>query len=344
MLIFLTLIIVIIVVFNIIGLIISGPKYTGPVTDHFDGKKFINPGAVKAKGFSEVLKWALNRKRGPWNEVANFSYGPKPAARVDRGIKITFVNHSTFLIQANGLNILTDPVWSERTSPFSFLGPKRKRKPGIKFEHLPVIDLILLTHNHYDHLDIDTVRKIYKEHHPKIITPLGVKKFLEQKGVTGTCDLDWWDEYEINDEIKIQATPAQHFSARGTFDRDATLWCGYVIKRKEGNIYFVGDTGYNEKTFKEIGERCSPIDIAFVPIGAYKPQWFMSPIHCSPEEAVKIHIDLNSKQSIAMHFGTFPLADEGGEEPVNDLKEALQKNNIPLEKFIVLKEGEEKVF
>jgi L-ascorbate metabolism protein UlaG (beta-lactamase superfamily) len=344
MLVFVTLLIVIIAVFNIIGLIVSGPKYMGPVSDHFDGKKFINPGGVQAKGFREVLKWALNRKRGPWTEEKKFSYGPKPEARVDRGIKITFVNHSTFLIQTNGLNILTDPVWSERTSPFSFIGPKRKRKPGIKFEELPVIDLILLTHNHYDHLDVDTVRKIYNEHHPKIITPLGVKQFLQQNGISGTGDLDWWDEYEVNNEIKIQATPAQHFSARGAFDRDATLWCGYVIKRQEGNIYFVGDTGYNDNTFQEIGARCSPIDVALIPIGAYKPNWFMSPIHCSPEEAVKIHIDLKSRQSIAMHYGTFPLADEGGEEPVNDLKEALQKNTIPLDKFIALKEGEGKIF
>jgi L-ascorbate metabolism protein UlaG (beta-lactamase superfamily) len=342
MLIVLVALIAIIAVFNIIGLIISGPKYTGPVTDHFDGKKFINPTGIQAKGLREVLKWATNRKRGRWNKIENLTYGAKPAARVDRGIKITFVNHSTFLIQTNGLNILTDPVWSERASPFSFLGPKRKRKPGIKFEDLPVIDLILLSHNHYDHLDLDTVKKIYQEYRPKIITPLGVKKFLDQKRVYVTGDLDWWDEYQLNNDIKIQAVPAQHFSGRGTFDRDATLWCGYVIKRKERNIYFVGDTGYNDKTFKEIGERCAPIEIALIPIGAYKPQWFMSPIHCSPEEAIKIHIELKSKQSIATHFGTFALADEGREEPVNDLKEALQGNNIPQEKFIALKEGEGK--
>jgi L-ascorbate metabolism protein UlaG (beta-lactamase superfamily) len=344
MLTFLVFIIVIIAIFSIVGLILSGPKYSGPVTDHFDGKKFTNPTGIKAKGFSEVLKWAFNRKRGPWPEAKNLSYGAKPIARVDRGVKITFVNHSTFLIQTNGLNILTDPVWSERASPFTFMGPKRKRIPGIKLEDLPTIDLILLSHNHYDHLDLATLKKIFNTHHPKIITPLGVKALLEKNNIEGADDLDWWDEYKLNDHITIQATPAQHFSSRGTFDRDATLWCGFVIKRKEGNIYFAGDTGYNSKTFIEIGERCAPLNIALIPIGAYKPTWFMSPIHCSPEEAVQIHIDIKSFQSIATHFGTFPLADEGGEEPVSDLRAALDAKNIAREKFIALTEGESKSF
>jgi L-ascorbate metabolism protein UlaG (beta-lactamase superfamily) len=340
-----TLIVVsIIAIFSIVGYNISGPKYSGPVSDHFDGKKFINPTGIKAKGLPEVLKWAFNRKRGPWSEVKNFSYGPRPIARVDKGVKITFVNHSTFLIQANGLNILTDPVWSERVSPFTFLGPKRKRLAGIRFEDLPTIDLILLSHNHYDHLDLATLKKIYNAHHPKIITPLGVKALLEKHKIKGTADLDWWDEYKLNNDVIIQATPAQHFSSRGTFDRDATLWCGFVIKRKDGNVYFVGDTGYNDKTFKEIGARCYPIEVALIPIGAYKPQWFMSPIHCSPEEAVQIHIDLKSNQSIAMHFGTFPLADEGGIEPIHDLSAALSHHNIPTNKFVALEEGNSRTF
>jgi L-ascorbate metabolism protein UlaG (beta-lactamase superfamily) len=344
MLFILSLLVIIVAAFNVIGFVISAPKYNGPVTDHFDGKKFINPTGIKAKGLPDVLKWAFNRKRGPWSAKGNFTYGPKPVERVRDGVTITFVNHSTFLIQTNGLNILTDPVWSERTSPFTFMGPKRNRPAGIKLEDLPPIDVILLSHNHYDHLDIATLKKIYSRHKPKIITPLGVKAFLQKLNIMGTGDLDWWQELKLNDDITIQATPAQHFSGRGTFDRDATLWCGYVIRRKDGNIYFAGDTGYNEKTFKEIGERCAPINIALIPIGAYKPEWFMSPIHCSPQEAVKIHLDVKSQQSIATHFGTFPLADDGGEEPINDLHEALKANGISSEEFIVLKEGEPKKF
>ena len=213
------------------------------------------------------------------------------------------------------------------------------RPPGIKLEDLPKIDVMLLSHNHWDHLDITTVKKIYEAHHPKIVTPLGIKAFLEREGVLGAVDVDWWQEEIITTSLKIQSVPAQHFSGRGMFDRDATLWCGYVIKWPGGNIYFVGDTGYNETTFREIGERCAPIEVALVPIGAFKPQWFMSPIHCSPEQAVKIHLDSRAKSSIATHFGTFPLADDGEIEPVSELKIALEKSGVNAESFVVLQEG-----
>jgi L-ascorbate metabolism protein UlaG (beta-lactamase superfamily) len=321
------------------GYFISGPKYKGPVSDHFDGRRFINPGSIRAKGFREVLKWMITRKQGEWKEVSDRHDKEKPAARVDNGIRITFVNHSTFLIQVDGVNILTDPVFSERTSPVSWAGPRRMRPPGIKLEDLPGIDVLLLSHNHWDHLDIGTVKKIHALHHPKIVTPLGVKAFLNQESVTGTNDIDWWEQVEINPLLKVQSVPAQHFSGRGTFDRDATLWCGYVIHRRGGNIYFAGDTGYNDQTFNEIGERCTPIRVALIPIGAYKPKWFMSPIHCSPEEAVKIHQAVRSKNSVATHFGTFPLADDGQAEPVVELNKALQESGIYPDTFLVLKEG-----
>ena len=321
-----------------VGYFISGPKYKGPVSDHFDGRRFINPGSIKAKGFREVLKWMVAREQGEWKEVPA-GHGEKPASHFDNGIRITFVNHSTFLIQVDGVNILTDPVFSERTSPVQWAGPRRMRPPGILLEDLPAIDVLILSHNHWDHLDIAAVKKIHALHHPKIITPLGVKAFLDREGVTGAKDIDWWQEVEINTLLKIQSVPAQHFSGRGTFDRDATLWCGYVIHRRGGNIYFAGDTGYNDQTFKEIGERCAPIQVALLPIGAYKPKWFMSPIHCSPEEAVKIHREVRSKNSIATHFGTFPLADDGQTEPVAELNKALQEAGIDSETFLVLKEG-----
>ncbi|HMI67258.1 MAG TPA: MBL fold metallo-hydrolase [Cyclobacteriaceae bacterium] len=323
---------------GLVGYFISGPKYKGPVSDHFDGRRFINPGSIKAKGFREVLKWMVARKQGEWKEVPA-GQGEKPASRFDNGIRITFVNHSTFLIQVDGVNILTDPVFSERTSPVQWAGPRRMRPPGILLEDLPAIDVLILSHNHWDHLDIAAVKKIHALHHPKIITPLGVKAFLDREGVTGAKDVDWWQDEEINTLLKIQSVPAQHFSGRGTFDRDATLWCGYMIRRRGGNIYFAGDTGYNDQTFKEIGERCAPIQVALLPIGAYKPRWFMSPIHCSPEEAVKIHQEVRSKNSIATHFGTFPLADDGQREPVVELNKALQESGIDPETFLVLKEG-----
>ena len=341
---FLSVLVAFLIVVNILGSTLSGPRYSGPVSDHFNGHRFVNPGGIQAKGLMDALKWFSTRKKIAWRELENAPFGEKPETQIEKGVKITFVNHSTFLIQTEGLNILTDPIWSERASPFSFMGPKRMRPPGLDLNDLPPIHVVLISHNHYDHLDIDTLKKIVKAHRPKIFTPLGVKAFLDKKGIAVTKDMDWWNEYSLNDRLKIIATPAQHFSSRGTNDRDGSLWCGYMIKRNEGNIYFVGDTGYNDAIFKNIGEKFSPIQLAMIPIGAYKPQWFMSPIHCSPEEAVRIHLELRSKKSIAAHFGTFPLADEGQEQPLQDLKQALMQNNLGTEDFIALKEGQGRLF
>jgi L-ascorbate metabolism protein UlaG (beta-lactamase superfamily) len=326
--------------FVVIGISISAPVYKGPTTDHFDGKKFLNPTGIQAKGLKEVFKWATNRKRGEWKPNLSERYGPRPLERETENIRVTFVNHSTFLIQVDGVNILTDPVWSTRTSPFSWAGPKRMRLPGIKLEQLPKIHIVLLSHNHYDHLDIMTMRTIFGAHHPKIVVPLGVKRFLEENWIGGSVEMDWWQEDSLVSDVRIQSVPAQHFSGRGMLDRDKTLWCGYVLKTTKGNIYFAGDTGYNESTFKEIGDKAGPFKLSLLPIGAYQPRWFMSPIHTSPDEAVRIHMDVKSELSIGSHFGTFPLADEGLDEPKQDLRRALGLNNISLEKFITLEEGQ----
>jgi L-ascorbate metabolism protein UlaG (beta-lactamase superfamily) len=286
----------------------------------------------------------VNRKRGPWEPDLTENYGRHPLGHFKEGIRITFVNHSTFLIQVDGLNILTDPVWAHRVSPFTWAGPRRMKMPGIRFEHLPKIHVVVLSHNHYDHLDVQTMRLIFGAHHPKIIAPLGVRAFLEQHYISGAEEADWWDELTLHDEMKVQVVPAQHFSGRGFLDRDATLWCGYILKTSRGNIYFAGDTGYNEVTFKEIPSRCGPIKVALLPIGAYRPGWFMSPIHVSPEESVRIHFDVGSQTSIGMHFGTFPLADDGQDDPPNDLKLAIEKHRLREEEFILLREGESRVF
>jgi L-ascorbate metabolism protein UlaG (beta-lactamase superfamily) len=328
-------------VFFAIGAMLSAPKYHGPVSDHFDGRKFINPEGIQAKGLKDVWRWMLSRKREPWKATTSGQPGKRPLDFFKDGIRITFINHSTFLIQVDGVNILTDPVWSQRTSPFSWAGPKRMREPGIRFEDLPRIHYVLLSHNHYDHLDIKTMRLIHGAHHPeKIVTPLGVKSFLDQERIGSAMEMDWWDDVSLGDRLKVQAVPAQHFSGRGMLDRDATLWCGYVLTTTAGKIYFAGDTGYNEKTFKEIGERVGGFELSIIPIGAYKPRWFMSPIHADPAEAVKIHLDVKSKVSVASHFGTFPLADDGANDPVDDLHEAKTKNNLADAEFLVLKEGE----
>ena len=337
-------VVVVIATVFILGITISAPAYRGPRSDHYNGKAFTNPTGVKAKGGLEVFKWMLNRKQGPWKEINSPAYGPRPLTHFKDGIRVTFVNHSTFLIQVDGVNILTDPVWSKRVSPYSWIGPKRKRPPGIRFEDLPRIHLVLLTHNHYDHLDLQTMRMVFGGHHPRIVTPLGVKKFLDDHYITGAVERDWWQEVEPVSGLRVQAVPAQHFSGRGLIDRDATLWCGYVIKSTAGNIYFAGDTGYNPVTFQEIGSRCLPIKLSLLPIGAYKPAWFMAPIHVSPEESVKIHKDTKSQTSIAMHFGTFPLADDSSDDPVRDLRTAMDKHQVSEGEFIVLSEGEAKIF
>lgn len=328
----------------IFGFFLSAPVYKGPVSDHFDGKKFINPGGVQAKGLRELPKWLAGRnERIPWTSRMSIPPGKKPVEKNEDGVRVTFVNHSTFLLQMEGLNILTDPVWSERVSPFSFAGPKRMRPPGIRLEDLPHIDVVLLSHNHYDHLDIATVRTIHGAHHPLFIVPLGVGSFLQQNGIVRFTELDWWSGTTFQ-SLHIDAVPAQHFSGRGTFDRDATLWCGYMIKCKSDHIYFAGDSGYNPNTFVEIGQRFSPISLSLIPIGAFKPKWFMSPIHCCPEEAVQIHLDVKSHQTVATHFGTFPLADDGPEEPLNDLKKGLQEKGVNESKFLVLEEGDGRNF
>jgi L-ascorbate metabolism protein UlaG (beta-lactamase superfamily) len=327
----------------VVGILLSAPTYKGPVSDHFNGKTFTNPTGIKSKGFGEVLKWMCERKQGKWPERKNIKPGPRPLPRYDGGVRITFVNHSSFLIQVDGVNILTDPVWSERVSPFTFAGPKRMRPPGLNFDDLPRIDLVLLSHNHYDHLDIVTLKRIHDKYNPQFIVPLGVSAYLQSNKIELVRELDWWQTTAFGTNFTIEAVPAQHFSGRGTTDRDKTLWCGYAIHGNHGNVYFAGDTGYNPVTFKDIGSRTKPT-LAIIPIGAFKPEWFMSPIHCSPDEAVQIFKDLGSPQSIASHFGTFPLADDGLEDPIEGLKNAMKREGLSQEKFLVLEEGVAKDF
>jgi L-ascorbate metabolism protein UlaG (beta-lactamase superfamily) len=342
------------IVFIILGILLltilfaanalSAPRYRGPISDHFNGKEFFTPYGKQPAGFTDVLKWMTNRKKGEWKENLSANYGVRPLTFEKDPIRITFINHSTFLIQVDGVNIITDPVYSKRVSPFSWAGPKRMKLPGIRFEDLPRIDVVLLSHNHYDHLDLQTVRTLFGAHHPTFITPLGVKAFLEQEKIKGAIELDWWQMHQLKNSTRVQAVPAQHFSGRGLFDRNATLWCGYTLQTSKGIIYFAGDSGYNDFIFKEIAEKVGSIKVSILPIGAYKPYWFMSAVHTSPEDAVRAHIDLQSQNSIASHFGTFPLADEGEDDPRKDLAIALNKYNINDGTFLALKEGEFKVY
>ncbi|MEJ2004495.1 MAG: MBL fold metallo-hydrolase, partial [Cyclobacteriaceae bacterium] len=262
-----------------------------------------------------------------------------PEAHVDSSLHITYINHATFLVQTANSNILTDPIFSERASPFQWAGPKRMRPPGIKLDQVPEVDMVFISHNHYDHLDEASVKSIYERDKPLFIVPLGVGKFLNSIGITNHVELDWWEDHQWKN-LNIQSVPAQHFSGRGMFDRDKTLWAGYMLETPGHRIYFAGDTGYREAMFRELGERAGNPDVALLPLGAYRPRWFMSPIHVSPAEALKIHFDVKAGQSIAMHYGTFPLADEGQFTPVKELDSVLVQQGLNDSEFIVLPEGQ----
>ncbi len=316
--------------------IVAAPRFRGVKSDHFDGERFHNHQSGWQTEAS-FLQWQMNREPGQWREWVDAAPGPPPPARVgDGGLRVTFVNHATTLIQMDGMNILTDPIWSDRCSPVSLAGPKRHRPPGIRFEELPKIDVVLVSHNHYDHLDLPTLRMLQKEHDPIIITPLGNGALMARGGVKGARELDWWGAADPGG-MRITAVPAQHFSARGISDRNRNLWGGFVISGASGNVYFAGDTGWG-KHFAEVAERFGPMRLAILPIGAYLPRWFMKPAHISPAEAVDAHDALKASTSMAIHFGTFNLGDDGETQPVDDLREAIAAKGNP--RFWVLEFGE----
>ncbi|WP_400192239.1 MBL fold metallo-hydrolase [Hymenobacter sp. B81] len=323
-----------------VGCSLSAPRYQGPQSAHFNGKQFVNQGEVRAQdGLGPLLRWMLHRDKGPFPEQPNLPYGPKPPARVGRGqLRVTFVNHGTFLLQFDSLNVLTDPIWSERCSPFQWIGPRRLRPPGLHFDDLPPIDAVLISHNHYDHLDLPTLQRLFARDRPRVFAGLGVRALLEKEGIGGGVDMDWWQQQALRPGVQVQCVPAQHFSGRGLRDRDATLWAGYVLHTSAGRVYYAGDTGYGP-FFGEIGRRAGPLELAILPIGAYRPQWFMQPIHVSPAEAVQALRDLGARRGVATHFGTFQMADDGRDEPVRDLRAALRRQQLPDSAFLVLPEG-----
>ncbi len=324
------------------------PRYRGPITDHFTGKKFINPGLEKGAS-GGLLEWLLHRDKGPWPDQPDAFVGPKPAVRVDGdSLVVTFVNHSTFLLQTAGLNILTDPVWSQRVGPRSWLGVKRHRPPGLRLEELPKIDVVLLSHNHYDHLDLPTLKRLVQAHNPLFVTPLGVSYLPRRIGGRTARELDWGDTLRVNDRLSLTCTQAQHFSNRGLGDRDQTLWAGYLLHTGYGTTYFGGDSGYGPH-FKQIAQLATrsptgPIKLAFLPIGSYRPQWFLAPVHVSPADAVQAFKDLKAARAVSIHFGTFQQADDGLLEPAADLRQALRINNLPESRFLVPQEGRAMVF
>jgi N-acyl-phosphatidylethanolamine-hydrolysing phospholipase D len=292
-------------------------------------------------GFGAALKWLREFRRMPGQAVELPRQRNDPAwLRANRAQdSLTWIGHSSFLLQLGGLNLLTDPHFSGRASPLSFAGPERLSPPGLALEELPPVDLVLISHNHYDHLDESSVRAIAHRHpQARFLVPRGMAAWLRRRGIGGVTELDLWGSARHGD-ARIDAVPVQHFSGRGLHDRDASLWCGFVLEHGGCRVFFAGDTGYS-RDFADIARRFPPMDLCLLPIGAYAPRWFMGPMHVDPTEAVRIHQDLRSRLSVAMHWGTFRLTAEPVDEPPRLLAQALEAVGIAPERFLVLRHGE----
>ncbi len=309
-------------------------------TTHFKDGRFFNPfPGFEHRGFGDLLRWLiLDRITGKrpfsMNDSSTFTV-VTPNLTTEKA-SITWIGHSTLLIRTGELTILTDPIFSERCSPVQFVGPKRYVPPAVAISALPAIDVVVISHDHYDHLDENTIKRLGNQ--PLYLVPLGIGNILKSWGITHYAELDWWDEFLFNG-VRFTCTPAQHFSGRSVFNRNKTLWASWLIKSSEQTIYFGGDSGYFPG-FKAIGQYAGNIDVAALPIGAYRPRWFMSPVHLDPREALQAFEDLQARNFVAIHWGTFKLSDEPLSEPPGLLQKTASKQNIPAKKLWILKHGE----
>lgn len=320
--------------FTLAAVLLSGCSqyYKGPESDHFNGRTFYNPGSPMEKGFGSFLKWRFTADAQPWPPYRELSQYDRPPQRVTGSVlRCSFIGHASVLLQTRGLNILTDPVWSERTSPVSWAGPKRIHPPGIRLEDLPPIDIVLISHNHYDHLDLDTIGLLWEKHQPRIIVPLGNDAIIRDHDPSIVTEAyDWGESVGVAERIAVHLEPMQHWSARGVFDRNKALWAAFIIATPDGNIYFAGDSGYGDgSNFNKAREKFGSFRLAILPIGSYDPRWFMAYGHMNPDESVRALMHLGLPQMLPLHYGTFQLADTGFEEPLAALEEAIRKHRIP---------------
>jgi L-ascorbate metabolism protein UlaG (beta-lactamase superfamily) len=301
---------------------------------HFDGKRFYNPDAPQGRGLLDALRWKLTSRpeRSP-RFISDVEQSKPPRCVEGSELRTTLVNHSTVLLQQRGSNILTDPIWSERASPLSWAGPRRRREPGVPWDDLPPIHAVLISHNHYDHLDLPTLRRLAARRDSAFIVPAGSARLLRAEKIGPVHELDWGESVLLR-ENTIHCVPALHFSSRGIYDRNATLWCGYVIECRGRLVYYAGDTAFGGH-FEWIRERFGSPHLALLPIGAYEPRWFMSPVHMAPDEAARAHEILAAGTSIAIHHGTFQLADEGLDTPKKQLIACVRDRS-----FLILNNGQ----
>jgi L-ascorbate metabolism protein UlaG (beta-lactamase superfamily) len=320
----------------------AGP-YQGPVSDHFDGRSFFNPGKPMDKSFGSFLKWRMTSERQFWPEYKELSAYDRPPERVEGDeLRVSWVGHATVLIQTRGLNILTDPIWAQRASPVTWVGPQRVHPPGVAFADLPPIDVVLVSHNHYDHLNLATLARLWHRDHPRIIVPLGNDALLSGYDPAIAVEAyDWGAQVTIGENVAVHLEPMHHWSARGIFDRNKALWAAFTITTPGGNIYFVGDSGYgNGDLFRAAKEKYRRFRLAILPIGDYDPRWFMAYGHMAPEECVKAFADLGRPFVLPIHYRTFPLADTGYDQPLIDLRLAIVGDHAAAERIFSLEIGE----
>jgi L-ascorbate metabolism protein UlaG (beta-lactamase superfamily) len=317
--------------------------YDGPVSDHFNGTLFVDPAGMEPRSFSDVLRWRFTADKAEWPARAPSPFCDTPPQCVTGpGWRFSFVGHASWLLQTAGLNLLIDPVWSERASPLSFAGPKRVNDPGIPFERLPPIDAVLITHNHYDHLDVATLSLLADRGPLHVFAPLGNDTIMKAHDPRiAASGHDWHERVDVGAGVAVTFVPARHWSARGLFDRNKALWAGFVIEAPAGRIYHAGDTGYGDGAiFRAVRERYGALRLAILPIGAYEPRWFMSGQHMNPEESVRAWRDCGAEFALAHHHGTFQLTDEAIDAPVQALAAALKDAPDDAARFRVLKPGE----
>lgn len=319
------------------------PYYSGPVSDHFDGLRFFNPGGREPSSFRNFLRWQFGGGREIWPaHVPSYVRDTPPASVAGEELRVSFVGHASTLLQTAGLNILIDPVWSQRASPVAFAGPLRINAPGVLFDDLPKIDIVLITHNHYDHLDVATLSRLHERDQPRVIAPLGNDRIIWAHNPAIWAEShDWGASIALGKNVNLTLEPAHHWSARGLLDRRMALWAAYVIDAPGGKIYAVGDSGYHDGIFyRAAKQKHGGFRLALLPIGAYEPRWFMSAQHQDPDEAVRASLDCGAAYTLGHHWGTFQLTNEGVERPLEALKAALAAQGVSAERFRALRPGE----